>query len=107
LPRRYRLVNVDQDGVGFAVTDEDGDPADPRVLAVISDTGEVADEHSSYLNFCANQLVRVSFSGWHDLQIGFSSYEFAAAAEAPWPLLSPATRQLAPGVWLVPNHEYV
>jgi hypothetical protein len=107
LPQRYRLVNVDRDGIGFAVTNEEGDPADPPVVAVISDTGAVVPEHSSYLNFCANKLVRKCFLGWHTLRVDFSNYAFAAAAEAPWPLLSPATRRLAPDVWLVPNYELV
>lgn len=107
LPKRHRLVEVDPSGAGFSVTDEDGGAADPRVLGVVSDTGEVAEIHPSYLNFCANELVRASFSGWNTLPMTLSSYELVTAAEAPWSLLSPATRRLAPDLWLVPNHADV
>jgi len=107
LPQRYRLVNVDRDGIGFAVTNEDGDPTDPPVVAVISDTGAVVQEHSSYLNYCANQVVFASFAGWPTLSVTLSSYELLAAAEAPWPLLSPATRRLTPDVWLFPRSGLV
>lgn len=107
LPARYRLVDMDSGGVGFAITDESGGAADPPVLAVISDRGTVVPAHPSYLNWCANELARQAFSRWTRAAIVVAPASLVRAAPAPAPTLCPALRRLDDAVWLVPDRAMV
>jgi hypothetical protein len=107
LPRAFRIADVDRDGVGFILTDED-DPqrrGDPRLVGVVFDTGEKFEPPISYLSWCADELLAVAFAGWFQEHVPAADVP-AAAVETPFPVLSPTTRVLAPEVWLLPADPY-
>jgi hypothetical protein len=103
LPSRFRLAYVDREGIGFAITDEREGVADPPMLAVRWDTSTIGPEYPSYLNWCANEVVQRAFEPWYNTLIRFSDMAPFHAADAPFPVLSPATRRLTDELWLTPN----
>lgn len=103
LPKAFRIADVDRDGIGFVLTDED-DPQrrnDPGLVLVVFETGQVSAVPISYLNWCAGELIAVAFAGWFQELVAPADLP-GAAAETPFPALSPTTRLLAPDVWLMP-----
>jgi hypothetical protein len=104
LPSRYRLVDVDPDGLGFRMTDEDRCPDDPPLLAVSFDAGVdlVEQEHPRYLVWCANAMLAAAHNSWHRTGLAPDELGRVERAEAPFPTLSPVTRKLSDDVWLVP-----
>lgn len=103
LPEIFRLVDVDRDGVGFVVTDEDAPrpDGDPSLVGVVFDTGATFVPATSYLAWCMDELIALSFTGWFQ-EVVAPSQIAGAPAEKPFPVLSPTTRLLAPEVWLLP-----
>lgn len=111
LPKRCRLADVDNDGIGFVLTNED-DPQrrdDPPLTVVIFDNGKTEQMPTSYLSWCADELIRVAFSGWFKEFVPVAQIP-ESATEAPFPTLSPTTRilatQLTPDIWLLPADGY-
>ncbi|MGK4009202.1 hypothetical protein WMF31_41770 [Sorangium sp. So ce1036] len=100
LPARFRLVYADSDGIGFIITDESGGVADPPLLGVSWDENAIQPEYPSYLNWCANEVLRCAFEPWYNTMIRLSDMAPLHAAEAPFPTLSPATRRLNDALWL-------
>jgi hypothetical protein len=107
LPKIARLADVDNDGIGFVLTNED-DPRrrdDPPMTVVIFDTGETSPVPTSYLNWCADELVGIAFTGWFQESVAPAEIP-TSPTEAPFPTLSPTIRILAPDVWLLPADGY-
>jgi hypothetical protein len=107
LPKACRLADVDRDGIGFVLTNED-DPQrrdDPPMAVVIFDTGETSPVPTSYLSWCADELIAIAFSDWFQEFVAPAEIP-ASAAEPPFRTLSPTTRILAPDVWLLPADGY-
>ena len=107
LPEVARLADVDNDGIGFVLTNED-DPRrrdNPPMSVVIFDTGETSAVPTSYLNWCADELIGIALSGWFREFVAEPELP-ASPTEAPFPTLSPTTRILAPDVWLLPADGY-
>ncbi|HXU63803.1 MAG TPA: hypothetical protein VN962_19025 [Polyangia bacterium] len=107
LPKAFRIADVDHDGIGFVLTNEDQPqrPGDPALVLVIFETGQTSPVPISYLNWCGDELVAVSFAGWFQELVAPADLP-AAAAETPFPTLSPTTRVLGPDVWLLPADAY-
>lgn len=104
LPARRRLVEDDGAGVGFLVTDESGGALDAPVLAVLADTNEVIPSADSYTRWCANLMVRCALSRMYQTFVRTRPRTaLASLGSPPFPLLSPATRQLSPDVFSVPS----
>ena len=106
LPKVCRLADIDRDGIGFIVTNED-DPQrrdDPPMIVVIFDTGETSLAPTSYLTWCANELIAIAFSGW--FQEPVAPAEIPPGGDVPFSTLSPTARQLGPDVWLLPADAY-
>ena len=85
LPKVCRLADIDRDGIGFIVTNED-DPQrrdDPPMIVVIFDTGEASPVPISYLTWCANELIAVAFSGW--LREPVTPAEIPSSGDVPVP----------------------
>jgi hypothetical protein len=107
LPKRCRLADVDNDGIGFVLTNEDDaqQREDPPLTLVIFDSGKTSTMPTSYLRWCADELIGVACSGWLKEFVAVAQIP-ASATEAPFPTLSPTTRALAPDVWLLPADGY-
>ncbi len=111
LPKQLRLVAYDDDGIGFVVTDESGGADDPPLRIVLYDSGEVIAAKASYLEWCANALVRRAFRGPRQpvRAEGLPSVDIPLAGEplavleSPLPRLSPVTARVAEGVWRIPT----
>ena len=109
LPKRYRLVDVDPDGFGFRITDEDRRPDDPPVLGVSFDPGAdlVEQEHPRYLVWCANAMLAAAHDSWHRSGLKPGELSRVARGEVPFHALSPVTRCLDEDLWAVPAHAGV
>lgn len=100
LPARHRLVHLDTDGIGFTITDECDDVADPPLLDVLWDANSIVAAYPSYLNWCANAIVTRAFGSWGNTVIRLADLTALHTAPSPFPTLSPATRQLGSQLWL-------
>lgn len=109
LPERYRLVDVDPDGLGFRITAEDRCPDDPPVLGVSFDAGTdlVEQEHPRYLVWCANAMLAAAHDSWPRVGLDPAELGRVERAEAPFPTLSPVTRRLDEDLWVVPAYAGV
>jgi len=106
LPQAFRIADVDRDGIGFVLTNEDPPPRDdPALVLVIFETGQTPAVPISYLTWCADELVAVALEGWFQELVPAAALP-PAPAEAPFPTLSPTTRLLASDVWLMPADAY-
>ncbi len=107
LPKVCRLADVDNDGIGFVLTNEDDAQRrdDPPMTVVIFDTGEKSPVPTSYLGWCTDELIGIAFSSWFQEFVSHAEIP-ASATETPFPTLSPTTRILAPDVWLMPADGY-
>ena len=107
LPKHCRLADVDNDGIGFVLTNED-DPQrrdDPPLTVVIFDNGKTEKMPTSYLSWCADELIAVAFSGWFKEFVAVGQIP-TSTTRAPFPVLSPTTAILAPDIWLLPADGY-
>jgi hypothetical protein len=113
LPPRYRLVYADNDGIGFAVTDERDADGDPAALSVLWDDNEIVDYAPSYLKLCAEAVLGAAFDSWYTLAVSRPAGGDLFAAEqrppTPFPTLAPRAFQLSPTLWLDadPDMTYV
>ncbi|HXU61936.1 MAG TPA: hypothetical protein VN962_09565 [Polyangia bacterium] len=103
LPSAFRIADVDRDGLGFVLTNEDQPERrdDPGLVLVIFETGRTSAVRIPYLNWCGDELIAVSLAGWFQELVAPSELP-AAPGQTPFPTLSPTTRLLAPDVWLMP-----
>ncbi|WP_033826158.1 hypothetical protein, partial [Kitasatospora sp. MBT63] len=109
LPSRYRLVYADNDGIGFAVTDEREGVADPAVLSVLWDDNEIVPYAPSYLRLSAEAVLSAAFDSWYSLWLTAPTERTlvpgGGAAERPFPLLAPGAHRLDPDRWLLRSTE--
>jgi hypothetical protein len=107
LPKASRLADVDRDGIGFVLTNEDDlqQRDDPPMTIVILDTGETSPVPTTYLRWCADEVIAIAFSDWFQEFVAVVEIP-ASSAETPFPTLSPTTRILARDVWLLPADGY-
>jgi len=99
LPQKFRLVEVDTQGVGFMVTDETDSSPDPRVLAVASEASELVHVSSSYLQHVSAQLSKMVFRRWYSLRFAPVGSE-RLPGEPALPLLCPNLRRISEDLWL-------
>jgi hypothetical protein len=99
LPRVCRLLAVDDQGCGLAVTDESVPSADPPVLGFSSDTAQSEQENPSYVAWVVEQLA----------EFAADNGEASCVVETHPPLWAPGadtgprTRRLSSLVWADPD----
>ena len=99
LPRRFRVVSVDEQGVGFGITDEKDD-GDPRTLAVLADENKIMREEPSYLRRVGATALRVAFEEW---TIDAFPRTVPKGGEELFPTLAPLARKLSEDRWVLPE----
>jgi len=103
LPAKRRLVDDDDQGVGFAITDERPGEIDAPTLAVIADTNQLVAEAKSYTRYCAHAMAEFAFERMYETTVHVRpAGALAKAGRQPWPLLLPGARQVASDVYCVP-----
>jgi hypothetical protein len=107
LPRRFRLAEPDQQGVGFSITDESSDTVtDPPLLAAVADTGQLVPHFPSYLRFAGDTLIRVAVRGWYSTTVmGHPGVAALPGTSRPFPFLSPGTVALSEDLWVLPSQR--
>lgn len=102
LPKRYRLVDVDHDGLGFSVTNEDERPDNPPIHIYLSDAADGSNKpgFDSYLVWCATAVAGTAHGSWFHTELSpAETARVDAQAHAPFPTLSPRTRRIADNLW--------
>lgn len=101
LPRRYRFVEPDQQGVGFSITDESSETVtDPPLLAVVADTGEIVPHLPSYLRYAGDAVLRIAVRGWYSTTVTCRPGVLdLPGTTRPFPILSPGTVALSDDLW--------
>ncbi|WP_338865642.1 hypothetical protein [Myxococcus stipitatus] len=107
LPRRFRLAQLDHQGVGFSITDESAsDVADPPLLAVSADEGTITPHAPSYLRFVGTSLLMAAVQGWYSTTVMCRPGVLDLPGSVhPFPLLAPGVVALSDALWVLPTHS--
>jgi len=101
LPKRFRFLSADEQGVAFSITDESRRVPDPPVVAVIAEDGRIRRERPSYVRFAAAVALLFALRSWRQTP----SRGKLPKGRQPFPLLIPEARELGEGRWLVPDPD--
>jgi hypothetical protein len=99
LPKQYRLVSADEQGVGFSITDESGSAPDPPVICVLAEDGRIESERESYVRFAAAVALLFALRAFRATPLRGK----VPRARQPFPTLIPDARQINADHWLVPD----
>jgi hypothetical protein len=99
LPRRFRFLSADEQGVGFAITDESRRGADPPIVTVLAEDGRILPDQPSYIRFAAAVALLVALRGWREV----ARRGPLPPGRRPFPVLVPEARVIDAGRWLVPD----
>lgn len=99
LPRAYRLVSVDEQGVGFSITDESSAAPDPPIVTVLSEDGRVLPERPSYVRFAAALALLAALRGFD----ARPHRGRPPRGRERFPRLVPGAVQVTEDHWLVPD----
>jgi hypothetical protein len=97
LPKAYRIVHVDSQGLGFMLTESVG--ADPPLMVLSEQKSTLTIEPRSYLAHCAAELLDLAFRRYYRTTFRAKG-RFDFGGTALLPVLAPEVRELAEGVWL-------
>jgi len=104
LPSPRRLVADDGQGVGFLITDERGATNDATIVSVLAAENHVKREASSYVAWCANEMVKALFARWYEVDVKIQpAAALTKLGHCPWPSLTQAARCLSSDVYCVPQ----
>ena len=99
LPKHYRFVSADEQGVGFSITDESGSAPDPPVICVLAEDGRIDPERESYVRFAAAVALLFALRTFRATPLRGK----VPKARQPFPTLIPDARQINADHWLVPD----